>query len=260
MPHEFLSDEQIARYARFPDEVSIGDLEQFFRLDAKAHETVATKRLPATKLGWALQWGTVRMLGVFLPDNPTGVPDSVVPFVADQLGVDPNCVGEYRRRWQTAYEHAQEIRDAFGYTEFSEREEGLREYLAARVWATEDGPRTLFDRAVVHLVEKKVLLPGMTVLARVVTNVCKSENARLHASLHQRTPHTIRLSRTVSDRDNAASRNSITHHACWPWPTPVASPDATMCSTRSFGGRHSRSRCRSGNFTRTGSTLGAVSG
>ncbi|MFV2197851.1 Tn3 family transposase [Nocardiopsis sp. LOL_012] len=196
MPHEFLSDEQIARYTRFPDEVSVGDLEQFFRLDAKAHKAVATKRSPANKLGWALQWGTVRMLGVFLPDNPTGVPEGVVPFVADQLGVDPACVGEYRRREKAAYEHSWEIRDTFDYTDFSEGEEGLREYLAARVWATEEGPRTLFDRAIVHLVNKKVLLPEMTVLSRVVTSVRRSENARLHASLRQRTPDTVRSSMT----------------------------------------------------------------
>jgi len=31
MPHEYLSDEQIARYGRSPDELSTGGLEQFFR-------------------------------------------------------------------------------------------------------------------------------------------------------------------------------------------------------------------------------------
>ncbi|MET8339544.1 DNRLRE domain-containing protein [Streptosporangium canum] len=71
MPFEFLSDEQVARYGRFPKEPSVAELKQFFRLDRPALDKLASKRRPATRLGWATQWGTVRMLGVFLTENPT---------------------------------------------------------------------------------------------------------------------------------------------------------------------------------------------
>jgi Domain of unknown function (DUF4158) len=67
---DFLSDEQVARYRRFRPEVSVAELEQFFRLDSRALEALTSKRRPATKLGWALQWGTVRMLGTFLAEDP----------------------------------------------------------------------------------------------------------------------------------------------------------------------------------------------
>ncbi|MDL4776778.1 MULTISPECIES: hypothetical protein [Thermomonosporaceae] len=43
MPVDFLSHEQVARYRRFRDEVTVGELEQFFRLDAKARAVVADK-------------------------------------------------------------------------------------------------------------------------------------------------------------------------------------------------------------------------
>jgi hypothetical protein len=36
MPHEYLSEDQIARYGRFPDELSVADLEQCFRLTPDA--------------------------------------------------------------------------------------------------------------------------------------------------------------------------------------------------------------------------------
>ncbi|MBN6057714.1 DUF4158 domain-containing protein, partial [Nonomuraea sp. RK-328] len=74
MPFEFLSDEQVARYGRFPAEPSPAELEQFFRLDRSALDALASKRRSATKLGWAVQWGTVRMLGVFLTEDPLAVP------------------------------------------------------------------------------------------------------------------------------------------------------------------------------------------
>ncbi|WP_017575774.1 DUF4158 domain-containing protein [Nocardiopsis kunsanensis] len=196
MPHEYLSDEQIARYGRFPDELSVSDLEQCFRLSPDALSLARSKRTPATQLGWALQWGTVRLLGLFQADRPARVPERAVDFVADQLGLDPACLAEYRAREKTAYEHAWQIREAFGYREFTTGEEDLRAYLAARVWASEEGPRALFDRAVLYLLEHQILLPGLTVLSRLVRQVRKEENARLHQVLNERIPHPVRTELT----------------------------------------------------------------
>jgi len=147
MPVEFLSDEQVARYGRFAAMPSAGELELFFRLDGRARELAAAKRRPAARLGWAVRWGTVRMLGTFLTDDPTAVPDPVVAFVAERLGIDPACFAGYTSRAQTAYEHAWEIRDALGYREFAAAEGELRGFVAARVWASLEGLRSLFDRA-----------------------------------------------------------------------------------------------------------------
>jgi hypothetical protein len=44
-----------------PAPPTVGELEQFFRLDAKARVVVADKRRPGTKLGRAVQWGTAPM-------------------------------------------------------------------------------------------------------------------------------------------------------------------------------------------------------
>ncbi|MDF5758832.1 DUF4158 domain-containing protein [Spongiactinospora sp. TRM90649] len=41
---EFLSDEQIARYGRFPEESSTEELEQYFRLDPGALDALAPGR------------------------------------------------------------------------------------------------------------------------------------------------------------------------------------------------------------------------
>jgi hypothetical protein len=188
MPFEFLSDEQVARYGRFPQEPSVAELEQFFRLDRVALEQVDKRRRPSMRLGWAVQWGTVRMLGVFLTEKPAAVPAGVVGFVGEQLGVDPAELAEYGRRAQTVYEHAWEIRELLGYRDFADGEGELRRFVAARVWSTTEGPRALFDRAVVHLVKERVLLPGITVLTRLVGEARRAENARLYWLLAERTP------------------------------------------------------------------------
>ena len=76
MTVEYLSEEQIARYGRFAGEPSVQELEEFFRLDATALEQAASKRRAHNRLGWAVQWGTVRMLGTFL-STPADVPPGV---------------------------------------------------------------------------------------------------------------------------------------------------------------------------------------
>jgi hypothetical protein len=145
---------------------------------------VERKRRDENRLGFAVQWGTVPLLGTFLGEDPTGVPAVVASFACEQLGIaDPLCLPAYAERPKTAYEHQWEIRRECGYREFSDVEARLRTFLAARVWASAEGPRALFDRAVVWLVEHRVLLPGITVLARLVAEVRASEHERLYAIL-----------------------------------------------------------------------------
>jgi len=127
--------------------------------------------------------GTVRFLGLFLAD-PLDVPEEVISYVADQLKIDElSNINAYGEREKTAYEHAWEIRRAYGYREFVEAEADLRGFLVARAWTTSDGPQALFDRATSWLIEHKVLLPGATVLARMVTAVRAEAAERLWQQL-----------------------------------------------------------------------------
>ena len=184
MPVEFLSDEQVARFGRFAADPSPVELELFFRLDAGALRLLRRKRRDENRLGFAVQLGTVRMLGTFLGEDPAAVPGAVTEFVAEQLGIpDPACLRAYGERPMTAYEHQWEIRREGGYREFSDGEADLRAFLAARVWALEEGPRALFDRAVLWLIEHRVLLPGITVLARLVAEVRTVEHDRIYELL-----------------------------------------------------------------------------
>ncbi|MEV8638422.1 DUF4158 domain-containing protein [Streptosporangium sp. NPDC051023] len=70
MQHECLSDEQVSRYGRFVADPTPEELERFFFLDEAALAQARMRRGMENRLGWSLQWGTVRMLGTFL----TGLP------------------------------------------------------------------------------------------------------------------------------------------------------------------------------------------
>jgi hypothetical protein len=129
-------------------------------MDASTVELAGSKRRPHNKLGWSVQWGTVRMLGTFLSE-PAGVPDVVAEFMAEQVGVDdPACLKMYPDRLPTKDEHAREIRELLGYKDFAVKEMELRSFVASRVWSSVESRRALFDRAVVWLMRHRVLLPG----------------------------------------------------------------------------------------------------
>jgi Domain of unknown function (DUF4158) len=171
VPVEFLSDDQAAAYERFVGDLSRSELEGFFLLDSTALDLIANKRGDHNRLGAAVQIGTVRYLGRFLTEDPLDVPWSVVEYVAGQLDIaDPSVVKRYTERPKTAYEHSWEIRAAYGYRDFAGPgvHEQSVEFMSARAWIHDEGAVALFDQARAWLRRERVLLPGVSVLARLV--------------------------------------------------------------------------------------------
>ncbi|GAA4519276.1 DUF4158 domain-containing protein [Nonomuraea ferruginea] len=191
MPVGFLSDDQVRAYTAFEELPSLSDLEKFFFLDAFDRDVIAKSRQDSHRLGVAVQIGTVRDKGLFLED-PLAVPWPVVDYLAEQLGIgDPSQVKRYGERLKTAYEHAWMIRDAYGYHDIDDHEswEGrvlarrFRTFLHGRAWTHAEGPTALFDQSVAWLRRHRVLLPGVTVLERLVASVREQADERLYATV-----------------------------------------------------------------------------
>ncbi|MEV0734240.1 DUF4158 domain-containing protein [Polymorphospora sp. NPDC050346] len=93
-------------------------------------------------------------------------------------------VKRYTEREKTAYEHAWEIRDAYGYRDFSDpaAQEPLREFMDGRAW-THAGALALFTQATAWLRRHRVLLPGVSTLARLVSQVRDQAAERMYRTL-----------------------------------------------------------------------------
>ena len=92
MPVEFFTDAQAATYGCSARPPSVAELDRCFLLDARG--LIESKRLPHTRLGFAVQLTTLLFIGRFLAD-PTDVPTEVVDYLAEQLDIaDPSFVKE----------------------------------------------------------------------------------------------------------------------------------------------------------------------
>ena len=170
MPVYFLTDARRAEYGRYTDEPSPSQLAQYFHYDDADRERQECLRGDHNRLGYALQLGTVRFLGTFVTDL-ADVPEAVVRHVGTQVEVsDPiRCVRQYRIA-DTHRRHARAIREAYGYHRFTDQPHHLAlvRWLFSRAWLTGERPSVLFDGATQWLIERKVLLPGASVLERLV--------------------------------------------------------------------------------------------
>lgn len=180
MPVDFLTEEQRHQYGRYLGEPTAHQLARYFYLDDTDRAHITTCRGgDHVRLGFAVQLCTVRFLGTFLED-PTAVPPGVVVVLARQLAIaDPACLQHYQHssvRWH----HTQRISRIFGYTAFADQPGHfhLVRWLLARAWWGNERPSVLFDRATDWLIERKILLPGVTVLERLVAQVRDRANRR----------------------------------------------------------------------------------
>jgi hypothetical protein len=185
VPVDFLSAAQIASYGRYGEAPSARQLERFFHFDDRDRERIADRRGDHNRLGFAVQLATVRFLGTFLA-HPADVPAVVAKTLARELAItDPDCLARYARRGQTHREHAGEIQRVYGYRDFSDRgaQAELTVWLHARAWTTAERPSVLFDLATARLIEAKVLLPGASVLARLIAAARDQATERLYETL-----------------------------------------------------------------------------
>ncbi|WP_142388516.1 DUF4158 domain-containing protein, partial [Bacillus thuringiensis] len=171
MPVDFLTPEQEEKYGCFCDTPTSEQLAKYFWLDDTDKELIWNRRGEHNQLGFAVQLGTVRFLGTFLSD-PTNVPQSVITYMANQLHLDAQSFSRYRNK-RSQWDQMQEIRSVYGYKNFTDKSTHWRfiRWLYARAWLYNERPSVLFDLATARCIEQKILLPGVSVLTRLVSTV-----------------------------------------------------------------------------------------
>ncbi|OCA52459.1 Tn3 transposase DDE domain protein [Photorhabdus namnaonensis] len=194
LPADFLNAEQRASYGQFSGEPNEVQLARFFLLDKADMDFINNRRGRTNRLAVALLIGCVRFLGTW-PHELSLIPTNIQWFVARQLGIsDIGVLSEYSRRETTLREHQALIRRRYGYHDFTwPWTFRLSRLLFTRSWLSNERPGLLFDLATSWLLQNKILLPGVTTLTRLISEIREKSATKLWTRLSSMVSEAQRL-------------------------------------------------------------------
>lgn len=163
---ELLTSDQKLEFMRIPAE-SEWELGTYYTFSQHDLEIINNHRRDHNRLGFAVQLAVLRYPGWPLSDLKE-IPGTVLSYIAKQINVNPDAFSSYALREQTRREHIEEIRQEYGYRNFTTREHRI---LAQNLLhhAMENGQIIhLIQMAIDELRKRKVILPAMTTIERVV--------------------------------------------------------------------------------------------
>ena len=195
MPANFPTADQKRHYGRFAEEPSPEQLGAYFHLADTDRRLIYSCNHDHTQLGMAVQIGSTRFLGLFLPKSQwAAVPGNSVQYVAAQLGLDSIQWPEYLSHKQTVYDHQALIRQHYGYRDCTDPavQFSTVRWLYTRVWLHDEPPSRLFDLLVHRLKERKVLLPGISALERLINHIREQASKRIWIRINRQLTETQR--------------------------------------------------------------------
>ena len=205
MPVRFLSPAHYEAYGQYNGVPSATQLTRYFFLDDFDQAQIQQRRRDSNRLGWALQLVTVRFLGAFIKDLTT-IPQAVVVYIAWQLSVDEMVENlKIYKASETFWEHQQLIQQVYGYRDFHDPVASFvfLRWLYTRTWIGSERPSVLFDLSTAWLMDRKILLPGVTTLERLVAQVRERTERRSWRVLNSQltSQQQVQLQRLVSPQD-----------------------------------------------------------
>ena len=162
-PRDLLTDHE--RTLLFEIPADDHELIRHYTLSRADQEFVLAKRGDRNKLGVALQLGLLRHPGFgWRPGAP--IPETLIRFIALQLGIPTSVFKDYGHRSQTQTDHARELATWLGLRHSTHGDIPLmREAAADAVWSTDQGcviARAIIDR----LRDSGIILPDPSVIER----------------------------------------------------------------------------------------------
>jgi len=144
-----------------------------------------------SRLFVAVQMCAMRLYGRFLSDVGPLSP-RILHYLNGQLALPPTLEVATPTREATFSEQRKNIQQYLGFSKYDSEVEGK-----LRIWLAEQAgrgllPNALFQRAEQYLLSARVVMPGPTVLERLIVSVCAGVHEQLFETLHEALPGGIK--------------------------------------------------------------------
>jgi TnpA family transposase len=187
---QFLSKRQRYQPITLPQQFSDEELVRDWTLSTSDREEVAKYR-KNSRLFVAIQLCSVRLYGRFLHQVHDLSPH-IINYLGRQLDLPPSLAIEVPERKATYTDHRQNIMEYLGFQRFDENAQEQLETWIEQQARRGTLPDTLFQQAEKHLFAQRVLLPGPSVLERLIIHVCSNVHGELFAAVFQRLSPALR--------------------------------------------------------------------
>ena len=135
------------------------------------------------KIGFAIQLCCLRYPGWTFADVKS-IPHKMLTYISKQLNLSYTDFNHYGERRATRFTHIEEICTWYGYKPFTDTESrALEEYIEEKAIAS-DEPFSLVKSGIDFLRNKKIILPGITTIERIVRKVCINIESSLFSDIY----------------------------------------------------------------------------
>lgn len=169
-PEILLTDEQRLEFTQISPNISEWEMVKYYTFAENDIEIINRHRRDYNRLGFAVQLCCLRKPGWSLV-NISDIPDAVLNYIAEQLQVNPKEFEQYSKRENTRLEHLQELREEYGYRNFTnENSKFISEYILPYAMESDNIGR-LIRIAIEEMKKQMIILPGITTIEKIVNEV-----------------------------------------------------------------------------------------
>lgn len=182
--------EDLKALLSYPSELLPDDLTAMFTLSARDKLLLEQCRTPQTTLGMAVQLCSLRSLGSFI-QNASSVPMNAQDYLRDQLRLKKVNLQNYFLEKITRIRHQHLIREYLGFYELHPVHIiAIGRVLLNRLFVSEEKEAVLVELVMTMLLQRQVVLPGITTIERFVRKAKERVRTRLYKQIY------LRLSKT----------------------------------------------------------------
>jgi TnpA family transposase len=179
---QILTKEQRQQFTTISNTIDEWELGAHYTLSEEDRKIIRRRRRDANRIGYAIQLCVLRHTG-WPYSELEEIPYRVLDYIRNQLDIEPETFYQYAQREETRWEHLALIRKDYGYQSFS-----LTEY---RKTSKEIFPHAmensngiqLMDLAIDSLRKRKVILPAVSTIERLVWDTRRRAEDKIYRSI-----------------------------------------------------------------------------